>query len=92
MDCATTAVLVEALLKRAGDGDQDDARRAIDTLAAVPTDPGFVLNELPLLCMRALLAQAAGDMTAYGEYRDRYRNRATELGFEGHIAMAEAMP
>ena len=86
------AVLVEALLKRGGEGDLDDARKAVDTLAAVPTDPGFVLNEPPLLHMRALLAQAAGDMTAYREYRDSYRNRAKELGFEGHIAIAEAMP
>ena len=53
-----TDVLVEALLKRGGEGDLDDARKAVDTLAAVPTDPGFVLNEPPLLHMRALLAHA----------------------------------
>jgi adenylate cyclase len=87
-----TEVLVEALLKRGGDGDLNDASKAVDTLATVPTDPGFVLNEPPLLHMRALLAQAAGDMTEYREYRDSYRNRATELDFEGHIAISEAMP
>jgi adenylate cyclase len=61
-------------------------------LADVPTDPGFVLNEIPLLRMRALLARAHGDMTGYRDYRDRYRDMATSLGFEGHIAWADAMP
>ncbi len=87
-----TSVLVEALLKRGGDGDLDDARRAVDILAGVPTDPGFALNETPLLRMRALLAHASGDEAAYRDYRDRYRTLSTELGFEGHMAMAEAMP
>ena len=27
-----------------------------------------------------------------GDYRDRYRDMAKSLGFEGHIAWAEAMP
>ncbi|MGO9155941.1 hypothetical protein, partial [Mycobacterium sp.] len=69
-----------------------EAQAAIDTLAAVPTDPGFVLHELPLLRMRALLARAHGDDDAYRDYRDRYRDMAKTLGFEGHIAWAEAMP
>jgi len=30
--------------------------------------------------------------TAYRDYRDRYRDMATTLGFEVHIAWAEAMP
>jgi adenylate cyclase len=33
-----------------------------------------------------------GDEAAYRDDRDRYRKMATELGFEGHIAMANAMP
>jgi hypothetical protein len=33
-----------------------------------------------------------GDETSYRDYRDRYRAMATSLGFEGHIAWAEAMP
>ena len=28
----------------------------------------------------------------YRAFRDRYRAMATSLGFEGHMAMAEAMP
>jgi hypothetical protein len=27
----------------------------------------------------------------YTDYRDRYRKMAAELGFEGHMAWAEAM-
>ena len=86
-----TNVLVEALLGRGQSRDLADAKRAIDRLAAAPTDPGFVINEIWLLRMRALFAQAEGDATRYRDHRDCYRNRAKELGFEGHIAMAEAM-
>ncbi len=87
-----TAVLVESLLRRGSDTDKQEAAAAIERLAAVPTDPGFVLNEIPLLRMRALLAQAHGDETGYREYRDRYRDMATSVGFEGHMKWAEAMP
>ena len=87
-----TSVLVEALLRRNADGDVQQAQAAIDRLAAVPTEPGFVLHELPLLRLRALLARAHGDDTAYRDYRDRYRAMATSLGFEGHMKWAEAMP
>ena len=89
---AATAALVETLLGRGSDTDVLEAAAAIERLAAVPTDPGFVLNEIALLRMRALLARAHGDDTAYRDYRDRYRAMATSLGFEGHMAMAEAMP
>jgi len=33
-----------------------------------------------------------GDAELYKQLRDRYRDMATSLGFEGHIAWAEAMP
>jgi hypothetical protein len=89
---SATSALVEPLLSRGSDTDVQEAAAAIDRLAAVPTDPGFVLNEIPLLRMRALLARAHGDEAAYRDYRNRYRALATELGFEGHMAMAEAMP
>jgi len=85
-------VLVEALLQRGGDADVKEAQAVIDRLAAIPTDPGFVLNELALLRLHALLARAQGDESAYRDYRDRYRSLATSLGFEGHIAWAEALP
>jgi adenylate cyclase len=86
-----TTVLVDSLLQRGGDADLAEAEAAIDRLAAVPTDPGYVLHELPLLRLRALLARAKGDKSAYCDFRDRYRKMATDLGFEGHMALAEAM-
>ena len=85
-------VVVEALLQRGTDADLREAEATIERLAAVPTDPGFVLHELPLLRLRALLARAHGDDTSYREYRGGYRNMATSLGFEGHMKWAEAMP
>ena len=83
---------MEALLRRRNENDLREARVAIDELAAVPTDPGFVLHDIWLLRLRALLAQAEDDESTYRAYRDRYRKMAHELGFEGHMAMAEAMP
>ena len=83
---------VETLLERGADDGVAEAEGAIERLAAAPTDEGLVLRDIWLLRLHALLAQAHGDETAYRDYRDRYRAMATELGFEGHMAMAEAMP
>ncbi|AFM17118.1 adenylate/guanylate cyclase family protein [Mycolicibacterium chubuense NBB4] len=88
----STSVLVEALLGRNGPGDLESAREAIERLAALPTEPVFLYHELPLLRLRAMLARAGGDHGAYAELRDRYRARAEETGFEGHRALARAMP
>ena len=87
-----TGVLVETLLDRGADGDVAEAEAAIERLAAAPADEGLVIRDIWLLRLRALLARAHGDETAYRDYRDRYRAMAKSLGFEGHIAWAEAMP
>lgn len=88
-----TGVLVETLLvERGADADVAEAEAAIERLADAPADDGLVIREIWLLRLRALLARAGGDEDAYRFYRDRYRAMATELGFEGHMAMAEAMP
>jgi adenylate cyclase len=87
-----TNVLVEALLRRGGTEDLQDAKVAVDRLAAQPVEPGLVVRNIWLLRARALLARAYGDNTAYQDHRDRYRKMADELGFEGHMAMARAMP
>ena len=87
-----TGVLVETLLDRGADGDVAEAEAAIERLAAAPADEGLVIREIWLLRLRALLARAHGDDTAYRDYRDRYRAMATSLGFEGHMEWAEAMP
>jgi adenylate cyclase len=86
-----TAVPVEALVRRGSDGDLQEAQAAVERLAAVPTDPGFVLHKIWLLRLRALLARAHGDEATYRDFADRYCIMATSLGFEGHMALAEAM-
>jgi adenylate cyclase len=89
-----TTVLVEALLSRGSAADASDiehAQRAIEGLAAVPTEPGFVLHELPLLRLRALLARARGDEPGYRLLAERFAARAHEAEFEGYVAQAAAM-
>jgi adenylate cyclase len=86
-----TEVLVEMLLQRGRTTDIADAREAIDRLAAFETEPGVVVNATVLLRLRALLARACGDEAEYRQHRDRYRAMANEIGFERHIAVAEAM-
>jgi adenylate cyclase len=86
-----TGALVNALLQRGTADDLREAESAIDRIAAVPIEPGIVLYQIWLLRMRALLAQANDDRAAYIDWRDRYRKMAHDLGFEGHIAWAEAM-
>jgi hypothetical protein len=87
-----TAVLVEVLVARATEADLADAEAAVERLADIPGAEGWVARDVMLLRLRALLAWARGDTTRYRDYRDRYRAMATELGFEGHITWAEAMP
>jgi hypothetical protein len=86
-----TGVLVETMLDRGTDGDVAEAEAAIERLAAAPADEGLVMRDIWLLRLRALLARAHGDDAAYAHLRDRYRDMAESLGFEGHIAWAEAM-
>jgi hypothetical protein len=87
-----TNVLVETLLRRGTPADLQDAKVAVDRLSALPVDPGFVVHSIWLLRAQILLARARGDDAAYRALRDSYRKMANELGFEGHMAMAEAMP
>jgi class 3 adenylate cyclase len=87
-----TGVLVETLLDRHADADVAEAEAAIERLATAPADEGLVIRDIWLLRLRALLARAHGDATAYAHLRDRYCDMARTLGFEGHIAWAEAMP
>jgi hypothetical protein len=85
-------VLVETLLERGTESDVVEAEAAIERLAAAPTDDDTTLRDIWLLRLRALLALARGEGVRYLGFVNRYRNMATSLGFEGHIAWAEAMP
>jgi class 3 adenylate cyclase len=87
-----TGVLVETLLERGADGDVVEAKAAMERLAAAPAEEGLVIRDIWLLRLRALLARAHDDDAAYAQLRDHYRDMARTLGFEGHIAWAEAMP
>ena len=69
-----------------------EAEAAIERLATAPADECLVMRDIWLLRLRARLAQAHGDDARYREQRDRYRDMARTIGFEGHIAWAEAMP
>jgi class 3 adenylate cyclase len=86
-----TGVLVETLLDRGADSDVVEAEAAIDRLATAPADDGLAIREIWLLRMRALLARARGDDVTYRDLVGHYRAMAKSLGFEGHIAWAEAM-
>jgi hypothetical protein len=85
-----TGILVETLLERGAAGDLAEAQEAIDWLANLPDD-GSAMVEITLLRLRALLARARGDDVAQLDLVNRYRAMAKSLGFEGHVAWAEAM-
>lgn len=87
-----TGVLVETLLDGGTESDVVEAEAAIERLAAAPSDDHSALRAIWLLRLRALLARARGEGVRYLDFVNRYRNMATSLGFEGHIAWAEAMP
>ena len=91
IDVAATA-LVETLLARGGADDLAEAEAVIDKLVALPSHIIPAMREITMLRLRALLARAHRDDTAYRGHRDRYRDMAKTLGFEGHIAWAKAMP
>jgi hypothetical protein len=86
-----TGVLVETLLERGTEGDVAESQTAIDCLANLLAGDGLAARDIWLLRMRALLARARGDDAMYRHLVSRYRAMADSLGFEGHIAMAEAM-
>src|SRR5262249_44468043 len=86
-----TGALVEALLERGAEGDLAEAEEGIDRLVNVRADQGSAVLEITLLRLRALLSRARGDNVAYRDLVNRYRAMAESLGFEGHIAWAEAM-
>jgi len=86
-----TGVLVETLLEAGTESDLAEAEATIERLAAAPTDES-ALRDVWLLRLRALLARARGEGVKYLDFVNRYRGMAASLGFEGHIAWAEAMP
>jgi adenylate cyclase len=89
---SATGVLVDMLLNRGGEAGTQEAEEAVERLSHVQMDQNLAVSDLELLRMRALLAGARGQLTQYRDLVDRYRTMAKSLGFEGHMAIAEAMP
>ena len=87
-----TAVLVETLLDRGAVGDVAEAEAAVDRLSVAPADEGLVMRDVWSLRLRALLARSRGDADSYTYFLHDHREMAKALGFEEHIAWAEAMP
>ena len=87
-----TGFLVETLLERGADGDVAEAEAAIDRLAAAPGRRGAGDTRRLAAAAACAAGPRHGDEAAYRDYRDRYRAMATSLGFDGHMAWAEAMP
>ncbi len=87
-----TGNFVETLLSRGSEGDLEKAERAVDRLAAAPTDAVWPPRDIMVLRLRALLARARGEDAEYRHLVERYRELARSLGYEGHMAWAQAMP
>jgi len=86
-----TSILVETLLEADTSNDLSEAQTAIDRLAASVKEHQPI-RDLVVLRLRTLLAKARSDDAVYRDLRERYRAMANLLGYEGHIAWAEAMP
>jgi adenylate cyclase len=86
-----TTALVEVLLRRGRPADVNEATAVIEQLAAVPTEPGFVLFDVALQRLWALHARARGDDDSYREYAERFGAMATSFGFEGLVKIAGLM-
>jgi class 3 adenylate cyclase len=87
----STGCLVQTLLDRGTDDDLREAEAAIERLAAAPAAEGLAMRDIWVLRSRALLARAHGEGVSYLDFVNRYRDMATSLGFEGHIAWADAL-
>jgi class 3 adenylate cyclase len=85
-----TGVLVQTLLERGAEGDVAEAQEAIVWLANLSAGGGAI-PAITLLRLRALIAHARGNDVAYRDLASRYRAMAESLGFEGHVAWAEAL-
>jgi adenylate cyclase len=80
-----TTVLVESLLARGGEADLAEAELAIERLAAVPTEPRYVVFKVALSRLRALLARARGDEPRYRSLLAEHRNLVESCGFEQYM-------
>jgi adenylate cyclase len=88
---AAVDVLVQALLRRGGDADLQEAEAAVDKLATIADTLGYRLYDLFLLRLRALLARARGDEPGVRRFVNSYQKMAEALDIERHFAIANDM-
>ena len=88
---AAAATFVETLLESGSDGDLLEAQQLIDLLSAFRPEHDSAMLDITLLRLRAHLSLVRGERDIYPDLVERYRATATSLGFEGHIAWAEAL-
>ncbi|WP_118914174.1 ATP-binding protein [Mycobacterium shigaense] len=86
-----TAALVDVLLTRRLARDVAEAEAVIERWTSATCELGVTLHEIWSLRMRAQLARARKEESDFRDFRDRYRRKAADLGFEGHVALAAAM-
>ena len=83
--------LTETLLEGGTSDDLVRAEDEIDRLARLLSGQNSAIADVTLLRLRALLARARGDDVAHRNLAGRHRAMAESLGFEGHLAWADAM-
>ncbi|AKK26570.1 AAA family ATPase [Mycobacterium sp. EPa45] len=88
---AGLGILVETLVERSSDGDLTEAEEAVKVLEASRPQHDSAILDITILRLRTMLVKARGDESTYRLMANNYLARATSLGFEGHIAWAEAM-
>jgi adenylate cyclase len=86
-----SSVLVESLLGAARRG-SPRCTSIHRHLTAFPDRTRVCPGRCRLLLIAGIGGTGQGDDVTYRELRDSYRKMAAELGFEGHMAWAEAMP
>jgi hypothetical protein len=87
-----TGLLVSALLDRRTNDDVAQAKAAVAELERASAEEDLAMREIWVVRLQALLARADGEDTVYRDYRDRHRDMAKTLGYQGHIDWAETLP
>jgi hypothetical protein len=87
-----TGALVESLLDCGSADHVTEAEAAIERLAGERAEEPLAIRDVWVLRLRALLARARGEDGRYQDFRDRYRAKANEHGYDGHKTWAELMP
>jgi adenylate cyclase len=83
---AAVAALIDTSLARGAAADIDAERQRLATVASA--DDRFAVRRIWLTRLRALLAQARGDDSAYRGRRDQYRGPAKALAYEASLLAA----